>query len=220
MSITINETVQKHASVAQSVATTAYDASRRFNRAAERLARAMANAECPEGINKEDEWGYHSDAWYEALAKASKGLYAKRSAYVAGILSRKGYEGWALLDSGAFRTALRGPDGLVYKVGDRSDNETEARISKVYRDSYVIEPEGFRILDMHLVGDVLVTEFVSSEHKEDSKWDSCHSHPNWKQFCAWVSETFNVRVNDTHDGNVWWDGKAYVIIDMGNWGKW
>lgn len=204
MSVTITPEVTVNASLASKACESATQFSRDFNRRAEDAAEKAAND------SGADPYSYR---WYDAYNAVYRPMLEGRSEYIDTQMVLAGLAGWTMVGSGAFRVAMLGPDGLIYKVGDTCDNQTEARISaKLHSDTKC--PKAFRILDMKIVGEILVTEYAP-KHPEQPNRDH-HSHPEWGTFRRWV-ESHGHSVLDTHGQNIWWDGESWVVIDMGNW---
>jgi hypothetical protein len=203
MSVTVSPQVRMNASVATTACEAARKFSNEFNDEADKAGHAAAAG-----------FADYSDEWYVAYDRAYKG-FGDRATWIDAAMVMEGFAGWTMVGQGAFRTALLGPDGYIYKVGDLEDNKLEAIISESLHKVLDTCPKGFKVLDMKLVGEVLVTEFVPPQ-PDNSPYDDCFDHPEWNEFRRWA-ESHGCRIMDTHDGNVWWDGESMVIIDMGNW---
>ena len=137
-----------------------------------------------------------------------------RDRYVNTYMARHGFtEGWVYVGSGCYRSAYRGPDGLVYKVGTKNDNEADARISQ--RMSKIKgKPRLFHFPDMHLVGDVLVTEYV--QHTNNNSLQPWEEERAWERVIKWARK-HGVKIQDQYGDNTLWDGKRFVFVDLGNW---
>ena len=151
--------------------------------------------------------------WSNLYDKAWTEAEAQQERYIRTYMSKRGHEtDWEFIGEGCYRAAFRGPDGLVYKVGVASDNHTDARISR-YLSKIKGKPRIFRFPEMHMVGDVLVTEMVESQECP-LPWNE--TERAWDRMIRWA-EKHGVKVQDCYGDNTLWDGKCWVFVDMGNW---
>lgn len=153
----------------------------------------------------------YNSQWSDTYEDAYESIAEHRSRFINKRVQRAcGNTAFTFLGSGAFREAYLGPDGLVYKVGSRVDNETEVAVSQrlYYRKGC---PDKFKIPYMRIHDEVVITELVKMvDDREPTE------HETWSDFMEWLGKN-GVRPCDFGSRNFMWDGSVSVATDMGNW---
>ena len=91
-------------------------------------------------------------------------------------------EGFKFLGVGAYRMALLGPDGVVYKKELLPDTHCNQGEAQFYAEAPAVE--GFRFAACSLLGEVLAMEYVQDDGSEC--WDSADKAAKWmREMCAY-----------------------------------
>lgn len=138
--------------------------------------------------------------------------------FVNKVMERAGFK---YLGNGSFRYCYEDRDGLVYKFflsreyEARDDNRNDVTVSRLYHRNIDKAPadvrDKFYIPVMRMAYGVVIAEKVAppSDANGGSVWGIEAPLDRFMRTLGWS-------VYDTHGGNMWWDGKRFVYVDLGH----